>query len=246
MISMVLVLYAAIPAQAKNLAWGLVFTELGIFLFLPLAFAAYLKLDFRETFRLRAPSPRYILAAILMFIGGEFCAATLVAVQNAIFPLPQQLLDAMEKLLRATQNQPLWIILLVSAVLPAVCEEISFRGIVLSGFLTRLRPAAALALTGVVFAVFHLSLYRFVPIFLLGWAIAYLTWKSGSIFTGMILHLLNNAGAGVLLNYPELDRFGLLQMDASFRNLGIGLVIVALALYVSGFRPRIRRDTAKE
>ena len=55
MIAMILLLYAAIPAQAKNLTWGLVFTEVGIFLAFPLAYAHYLKLDIVSTFRFRAP-----------------------------------------------------------------------------------------------------------------------------------------------------------------------------------------------
>lgn len=242
MISMVLLLYAAIPAQSKNLVWGLVFTELVIFLGLPLAFAVYLKLNLRETFRLRMPSLRYVPASLLMFAGFQFCAGTLVALQNHIFPLPKELVDQMEKLLVATGDQPLWIILLISAVLPAICEEMSFRGIILSGFLTRLRPAAALALVGALFGIFHLSLHRFFPIFLLGWAITYMTWKSGSIFTGMLVHLLNNGVAGVMVNYPALDRFGLLKMEADPVNFAIGLALVALALVVSGLKPGAKRE----
>jgi sodium transport system permease protein len=239
MVSMVALLYLAIPAQARSMIQGLIFTELVVFLALPIGFAVYLKLDLRETFRLKPPSPRYVLAAVLMFVGFEFCAGTLVALQNAIFPVPKQLMDAMEKLLLATKDQPLWLILLVSAALPAICEEMSFRGLMMSGFLSRLRPAAALALTGAVFAVFHLSLHRFLPIFLLGWAISYLVWKSGSIFTGIILHLLNNGVAGVLVNYPQLDRIGLLQLKVDYSNLAVGLLFVAASLFVSGFKPRI-------
>lgn len=234
MIAMVLVLYAAIPAQARSLVWGLMFTELGIFLALPLAFAFYLKLNLRQTFRFNAPSPRFLLAAVLVFVGGEFSAGTIVAIQNAIFPLPKELLDAMEKLLRATQDQPLWLIVLISAGLPALCEELTFRGVVLSGMLTRLKPAAALVITGALFAVFHLSLHRFFPIFLLGWVIAYLVWKSNSIYVGMLLHFLNNAMAGVAVNYPQLDKFGLLEMRIDPVNFAVGMAFVAVGLFVSG------------
>lgn len=234
MLAMILLLYAAIPAQAKNLAWGLVFTEVGIFLGLPLAFAYYLKLDIVSTFRLRAPGFRYLVAAALIFIAGEFCAGTIVSIQNAIFPLPKELLDLMEKLLRATRDQPLWLIILISAVLPAFCEELTFRGVILSGLLTRLRPVWALMFTGAIFAVFHLSLHRFFPIFLLGWALSYLVWKSGSIFTGMFLHLLNNAAAGIVVNYPQFDRLGLLEMRVNLLNFSIGIILAAAGLFISG------------
>jgi membrane protease YdiL (CAAX protease family) len=171
-----------------------------------------------------------------MFAGAEFAAGTIVAFQNMIFPLPQELLNAMEKLLRAGADQPLWLILLISAVLPAICEEMTFRGVAMSGFLTRMKPATAMALTGALFAAFHLSLHRFFPIFLLGWGLAYLVWKSGSIYTGMLLHLLNNGFAGIVVNYPKIDRFGLLDMKPNYVNLAVGITIIALSLYVSGLR----------
>lgn len=234
MIAMMFLLYVAVPAQAQNLIGGLIFTEVALFLGLPLAFSYYLKLDFTETFRLRVPAPRYILAAVVMFAGAEFCAGTVVSIQNSIFPLPEEMLNAMEKLLSAGKDQPMWLVLLATSILPAVCEETTFRGVVMSGMLNRYRPSAALVATGALFAVFHLSLHRFLPIFLLGWGIAYLTWKSGSIFTGMLLHLMNNGMAAVMVNYPQTDFFGLLKMEVSYRNFAVGLALICGSLYVSG------------
>jgi membrane protease YdiL (CAAX protease family) len=89
--------------------------------------------------------------------------------------------------------------ILVLVLTPAVCEELFFRGYIQKSLAVNLSPRRAVFFTGVVFAMFHLEWFNFVPLTLLGWYIGYIYWKSGSLLTPAIAHGTNNLAALVLL-----------------------------------------------
>jgi sodium transport system permease protein len=85
-----------------------------------------------------------------------------------------------------------WQALLVFAWLPAICEELTFRGFILTGLQRRFRPRTAVLLSSFLFALLHMNVFTFVPTFLLGVVLAYLTTRCGSILPSMLFHLLYN------------------------------------------------------
>ena len=83
--------------------------------------------------------------------------------------------------------------LLVVALVPAVCEELFFRG-ALQRSLQRLLPGhGAVWLTGLLFSLLHFQPYGFVPRLLLGVVLGYLAWGSGRLLPAMAAHFANNA-----------------------------------------------------
>jgi sodium transport system permease protein len=232
MLAMVCLLYIGVPLQTRNLPVGLAVTELGFFLVLPLALAYYLKLNLKTTFRLRAPSMSAVIAALLFMLGVLLASGTILYLQNQFLPMPQKTLEALEKMMKATREYPFPMVLLFVAVMPAICEELAFRGFILSGLGSRLKTFAAIAATAAFFAAFHLSLYRFLPTFLIGLAAGYLVWKSRSIVAGMILHMLNNATITLFSNFPQLDTLGLAQMKPSFTLFVMGMACAGAAVFL--------------
>ena len=98
-----------------------------------------------------------------------------------------------------------WLLLLL-AVTPALCEEVVFRGVLLGGT-RRLAPWRVVLLNGIVFGAFHLSFetaIRFLPTAWLGIVIAWAVLKSRSIWTGALMHLLNNGTIVLLASVPTL------------------------------------------
>jgi membrane protease YdiL (CAAX protease family) len=82
---------------------------------------------------------------------------------------------------------------------------------------------------GILFGVFHLSMFRIIPTGLLGVLLAYLTLASGSIFPSMCLHFMHNA-------YYLWSSFYKVDLDSTLCiSLAlVGLVIAAVAL---GWKP---------
>jgi sodium transport system permease protein len=81
---------------------------------------------------------------------------------------------------------------LVFAVLPSVCEELAFRGFILSGLRRRFTPWNAIWLSSFMFALYPMNVFQFLPTFLLGAILGLLTVRSGSIWPAVLFHLLHN------------------------------------------------------
>ncbi len=77
-------------------------------------------------------------------------------------------------------------------VLPAVCEELAFRGFILTGLLRRFRPGTAIVMSSFLFALVHMNVFQFLPTLLLGLVLGTLAWRSGSVLPGMVFHLMHN------------------------------------------------------
>lgn len=86
------------------------------------------------------------------------------------------------------------------ALLPAVCEELAFRGFLLTGLQKRFRPRTAILVCSFLFALFHMNVFQFLPAFFLGVVLGLLTVRSKSVLPAMFFHLLYNAA--LLLSVP--------------------------------------------
>jgi sodium transport system permease protein len=98
----------------------------------------------------------------------------------------------------------LWLAGLSLVVLPAVCEELAFRGLILTGLRRRYRPWAAVGLSSFLFALYHMNVFQLLPTFLLGVVLALLTVRSGSVYPAMLFHFLHN---GLLVGSAWLEQY---------------------------------------
>jgi len=86
------------------------------------------------------------------------------------------------------------------AIVPAVAEELVFRGLIQNLFVKVLKnPHISIWLTGFIFAAIHLQFFGLAPRMLLGVLFGYLYHWSGKLSIAMIGHLLNNGLALVVL-----------------------------------------------
>lgn len=89
--------------------------------------------------------------------------------------------------------------LFVIALLPAIGEELFFRGIVQKQYeeLSRNRTAA-IVLTAFLFSALHMQFFGFIPRLMLGIFLGYLYVWSHSLWLPILAHFINNAGAVIL------------------------------------------------
>jgi sodium transport system permease protein len=176
-----------------------------------LVFCVVARHDPRRTLALRGAPPRAFAAALLIILGAIPLGWLIVWLQGFVIAMPVEYLQAMEQLLSATDTSRLLWLLLIVALLPAVCEELVFRGVLLQAFERTGRMWRAVLVSALVFGAFHLSFetaIRFLPTAFLGVLLAYVVWQTRSIFTGMLMHLVNNAAVVLLVSTPALrERF---------------------------------------
>lgn len=79
-----------------------------------------------------------------------------------------------------------------TCVAAPICEELIFRGALLSGLKKNFKEPVAILLSGLTFSLMHMNPEQTVYQFLLGCALAYLVIKTGSLIVGMIGHCVSN------------------------------------------------------
>lgn len=95
-------------------------------------------------------------------------------------------------LLRADDVFEMAFVFFIVAVIPAVSEEVMFRGYVQKSFELKMTPVKATLITAVFFGLYHFNPYGIIPLILLGIFFGYATYKTNSIIVPMVLHFLNN------------------------------------------------------
>ncbi len=202
----VLFFWFGVTLQVQLGERGLLVAE-WLLLFVPaLLFVRIGGYDVRRTLSLRSPGTRGAAGALLL-VGGAVPVAWLIGwLQTFFLPIPWEILEGLEKLVTAeTPGRLAWLLLLL-AVTPALCEEVVFRGVLLGGT-RRLDTWRVVLLNGIVFGAFHLSFQtaiRFLPTAWLGIVIAWAVLRSRSIWTGALMHLLNNGTIVLLASVPAL------------------------------------------
>ncbi len=181
--------------------------------------------------------------------------------------LNEQLLPRVEVALSRLRELSPVVVVFGAAVVPAVVEELFFRGYLFSALCgtPRRGGGAGTAVVGsaVLFGLFHLVGHQVlivewgVTATLLGLLLGWLSWKTGSVVPGMILHALHN-GCVILLGYykPELVRAGWIgpqqrtAPESWLLAAGAGCVLAAVWLFVAfGRRAAASQDlvpTAEE
>ncbi|MBL8889587.1 MAG: CPBP family intramembrane metalloprotease [Planctomycetaceae bacterium] len=147
-----------------------------------------------ETLQLRRASFPMIFGAMAM----AFCFHPLiVAFQQWVMTLYPLSVDAGQ--LQSVLNNILdgspgmWAILLVMAVTPAVCEELAFRGFILSGLRRALKPVNAIFVTAVLFGAMHGLLQQSIVASATGVLLGFVAFRTGSLWPCIAYHATHNA-----------------------------------------------------
>jgi sodium transport system permease protein len=188
-IALLLLYYLGSYLQSRDLGSGLLQTQFFVILLPVLLVLKILRLPSKKVLRLQPPRFKEILLVPFIAIPAAILVALLAQVINAIYPFPQQYLENLGKLFDL--DIALWQSFLIVAIAPGICEELLFRGM-MPRFFEKYGMKVNIVLTAFLFAAFHLDPFRFLPVFLLGLLLGYLTLRSGSIYNSMLSHAINN------------------------------------------------------
>lgn len=122
---------------------------------------------------------------------------------NSIFPIPESFVSYIFKLLSADSPVGLVYVILAAAVLPAIAEEMLFRGVLLSSLIAKYDVWTGIVLSSLLFAFVHLNPWSFVSIFAIGTFFGYVTYKTGTFWAGSLGHLATNIAGVVVVNTKE-------------------------------------------
>ncbi len=138
-----------------------------------------------------------------------------------LYPLSEEIQKTMEGLDAAFRDAPFWQVIAIIAIVPAICEELAFRGFILSGFRHGGTKWRAILYSALLFGLTHSILQQSLIAALVGVVLGYLAVQTGSIVPGMVFHFVHNTLAAtsvpvsqyVTAHWPLFGRF--LQPEAA-------------------------------
>lgn len=129
---------------------------------------------------------------------------------NALVPLPEAFTIMQDTQYETiigylTSDGVMLLALFHIALVPAVAEEVLFRGYILRAFEKSWGIIAAIIISGIIFGLFHVQLGNILPLSALGILFAAVTYLSGSIWPAVVAHFINNGAAVLMVTfYPQL------------------------------------------
>jgi len=146
----------------------------------------------RQTLLLRRPPWWAVPAAVLLAAALHPAVTVLQSLVIQLYPYSPQSEQALRRIQAVIDAAPLWQVILVVAATPAVCEELAFRGFILSGFRHLGHKWRAIIYSALFFGLTHMILQQSLIVCLVGTVVGYLAVQSGSLLPGVVFHLVHN------------------------------------------------------
>lgn len=172
------------------------------------------KIEFKRIFPVKC-KPKYYLIATLLAFGLLFSLGNLNGLSVEFFKLfgykPREAASYFPSL-SGGLIVPAFIVI---AVLPAVFEELMFRGLLLNCCQNGMGSVRAILVTGFCFSLFHASPEQTIYQFIAGCAFAFIAVRSGAILPSVFMHFVNNALIVILNACGLFDANGSLVMSTA-------------------------------
>lgn len=181
--------FVCFPIQGAIGLWGLAITEL-ILLVMAIAAALICKQNLKEVFPMKLPKLREVLGVLVFWMGGILAA--LMASYIFMLFFPEEMAAVSGGLNDVVSSEGLLLGILIASVMPAICEEAVHRGFILHTFKGVKKPWVIVLSMGILFGVFHLDFYRFLPTAILGACITWVMLKTENMVMPALYHGINN------------------------------------------------------
>jgi hypothetical protein len=155
---------------------------------------------------------------------------------NKMFPMPEtframeeQANEAIKALLHMDNMGEFLGNLFLIALLPAIGEELVFRGVVQQQLMRRIsNPWWALAVSAAIFSFFHFQFEGFLPRLLLGFLLGWLYWETRNFWVPVIAHFFNN-GVQVFGQYAFGDKDSVVDLE---QDVQVPWFVALLSLFM--------------
>ena len=158
----------------------------------------------------------------------------LSGIENWMMVREEQAAGMTEMLVESKNTWQLLFNLVMIAVIPAVGEELFFRGIIQNSLVRWTRNYhSGIWIAAIVFSFFHLQFYGFLPRMILGVVFGYLLVWSGNIWLPILAHFLNNATAVIAYHFMGSQALGFDPEKVDNENAVLWMGIVSLFVVIA-------------
>lgn len=237
-----------------------------LFIFLPaLFFSKWIYGDVSKIISLKLPNWKEVTLFVLGIIILTPLLQSYLYIQNYFFERWAEssefvnsikfLLDSLNELIEKTfgnliraDNVPEMLLVIITiSVVPAICEEVMFRGYIQRSFGFKFKPHIAATLTALFFALYHFNPYGLIPLAIIGFYLGFAAYTSQSLVIPIIIHFLNNFFAVMLyfiIGDDELFKSNVSDAEALDANIIYFIILffmfTALMVFIRNYYKRIK------
>ena len=178
------------------------------------------------------------LPLLIIAVGAQIWVSDLAAIVIYFLPMSDQEVHMFQRVFTGGTAS----LLLICVVAPLI-EEMMFRGIILRGLLCHYPPGTAIALSALIFAMYHLNIYQMPVALTVGVFSGWLYYKTRSLWPSILLHVFFNATAYILFLIGGPEELLLEAEEAKFHTIlqlvfGIALTLTGYYMLKRIFRKR--------
>lgn len=147
--------------------------------------------NFRSVFPIHKPKLTEVMGTILIYLGASQAISVVTMIEMYI--APEMVTETSIGLSSMFTSSSMIVAIIVVGIAPAICEEAVFRGVFFNSVWNQTHGKwIPILVTAAVFGLFHGSIIRFFPTFLLGIVLGYLVYETNNMFYNVMFHAINN------------------------------------------------------
>lgn len=170
-----------------------------------------------------------IWTALLSVFVGIFCVLGLMLLIEGSFGSMFRAIGLKQNGIGLPLNSVGWLFinLLVAGILPGICEELLFRGMIFQGLKEKFSATTSIFLSALLFALMHQNIQQFIYPFILGCILAIVMQRTNNLIYPMLIHIFNNITTIVVSFLQEMK---IINLPFESMAWWMHLVAVAVAL----------------
>lgn len=185
------------------------------------------KLDYKKAFSFKKFTFKQLLYGFALFIGARIITTNILNIVINIFPSLVEDINIVNNVLSVDN---IWLGILLIGILPAVTEELLFRGVVQNSFIRKYSPAVGIIVSSIIFGIYHMNWLQGINAVLIGLALGYLYYKTKSLWITMLFHFGNNALSVIIDKFKILQFSYPLGINISLSILSV--ILICLTVYI--------------
>lgn len=231
LISIIFMVYSGAVLSVKiGAIYGVIIPQI-FFAVICFASSIYLKCDIKKTFSIKKPPILHILSSFIMGIGMICLNLALTSVLSLFMKDSTQDMSASMDII--TNGRGFIEILIIVGFLPAICEEILFRGYLYSSVKDKYKPIYAMIIVSLTFGIYHMNLIQSTVTAIIGMTLVIAVYKTNCLFISMIMHCINNSFSVICMYYPDNKIVSTIENTSSVIGIII-LAVIGFALFSAG------------
>jgi len=192
-----------------------------------LIIACLVDVDFKKFFPMKRSGYSFVIVSLMATFFGFILTDYMLTFTGVVVSIPDAIVSTMQAVLAAPNGVILAEKIAILCVIPAICEEFLFRGLIQKAIMLRFGVISALIIQALIFAVMHGNLWYIHIYFLLGLFLGWIYFISGNLLMSILCHMANNV-LTLLFAFWRMD----VPMNGVFTHIDAIIAPIVLVTFI--------------